>query len=330
MLALIATQPREDPTVSDIEEPTPGVGAVTVRVEFAGVNFADVMALRGDHGYANDGKFVPGLEVVGIVERLGPGVEHPRPGVRVAAYLPCGGFAEVAVVSTDMMVALPEGISSQLAACVPVTLSTAHFLLEDVARARGGDRLLVHSAAGGMGQALAALARQHKPLEMFGTVSSANKRRVALTGGYDQVFLRNRGLVAALLDATAGRGATIILSALGTKGLAGDIEMAAPAGRIILFGNASASVQTPLPTLPELNAANVSIAGFSRRALAKRDPVRVQASFQTVVKRLRGEAIDLPIIEVDGLGALPSVLSDMAGGMTSGKFVVRVGGTTTT
>lgn len=325
MQALIATEPQEDPVVGDVAEPTPGPGQVTVRVEFAGVNFADVMALRGDHGYAGTGRYVPGLEVVGIVDQLGPGVEQPQPGDRVTAYVPGGGFAEVAVVSTAMLVVLPDGVSSQSAACVPVTLSTAHLLLEDVARVRPGDRVLVHSAAGGMGLALAKLAARHLPLELLGTVSSEDKRAVALDGGYHHVFLRDRSLPAAVQDATAGRGATIILGALGTDALARDIQMAAPTGQIVRFGNPAGSPHSSLPMLADLNAANVSIAGFSRRALAKRDPTKVHASFQAIVEALAGGELDWPVTEVLGLEAMPSLLSAMSQGVSSGKFVVQVG-----
>jgi NADPH:quinone reductase len=326
MHALMAVGPEAVPGVVDVADPTPGQGQLSVRVELAGVNFADVMALRGDHGYAGDGSYVPGLEVVGTVDRLGDGVEGPHPGQRVTAYVPGGGFAEVAVVTPDMLVVLPDGIPSALAACVPVTLSTAHVLLEDVARVRRGDRLLVHSAAGGMGLALAALARWYDPVQLIGTVGGAQKRDVALDGGYDAVHVRDGELVAQVLDATAGRGVTAVFGALGTEGLAEDIAMTTPNGRIVRFGNAPGAQHDPLPPLGDLNAANVSIAGFSRRALARRDPSRVQASFRSMVAALEAGEVDLPVSEVAGLEALPAVLADMAVGNTSGKIVVRVAG----
>ena len=262
---------------------------------------------------------------MGTVELLGPGVELPRVGARVTAYVYGGGFAEVAVASTGMLAVLPDGVSSQVAACVPVTLSTALLLVEDVARVRSGDRLLVHSAAGGMGLALAALARRHDPVKLFGTVGGDDKRAAALQGGYDQVFARTADLVAEVQEVTGGSGATIIFSALGTEGLARDMQMLAPTGRIIVFGNATASPHTPLPMLTDLNSANVSIAGFSRRALASSDPSRVHDSLHTIVGLLAAGLVHLPVTEITGLEALPSVLADMAKGTTSGKSVVRVG-----
>lgn len=324
MRALMATGPGVDTRVVDVAEPTPGPGQVSVRVELAGVNFADVMALRGDHGYAGGGDYVPGLEIVGTVDRLGDGLEAPRLGERVTAYLPGGGFAEVAVVMADMLVVLPNEVPSLLAACVPVTLSTAHVLLEDVARVRRGDRLLIHSAAGGMGLALAALARRHDPGQLIGTVGSEKKKAVALDVGYEAVHVRDGGLVTAVLDATAGRGVTVVLGALGTHGLADDIAMTAPTGRIVRFGNSSGAQHAPLPPLGDLNAANVSIAGFSRRALARRDPSRVRASFRATVAALAAGEVAMPVSEVTGLEVLPAVLADMAAGNTSSKTVVRV------
>lgn len=325
MKALIATGSRTMPEVGDIQTPDPGPGEVAVRVELAGVNFADVMALRGDHGYAERKRYVPGLEVVGTVERRGPGVEGLPIGQRVTAYVPGGGFAEIALVATNMLVSLPENVDSRAAVCVPVSLSTAHLLLEDVARVRANDRLLIHSAAGGMGLAIAGLMKQHDSVQLIGTVGSKDKLATAIDGGYGQAFVRDNDLVPAVHEATAGRGVTIILGALGTERLADDIEMAAPGGRIIRFGNAPGSPQSSLPKLADLSASNVSIAGFSRRALARRDPSRVVASFEAMVKALANDTVSLTVTEVAGLRALPGLLSEMATGRTSGKFVVRIG-----
>lgn len=324
MEALISTSQRARPAVRDIPAPHPGPGEVSVRVELAGINFADVMALRGDHGYAGEADYVPGLEVVGTVQKHGPGVEHPPIGQRVTGYVPGGGFAELAIVAVDMLVALPTSVSSVAAVSVPVTLSTAHLLLEDVARVRPRDRLLIHSAAGGMGLALAALARRHEPVELFGTVGSEEKRSAALAGGYDDVFVRGEGLASAIQQATTGRGVTVIVSALGTDGLAEDIQMAAPTGQIIRYGNAPGGMHLPLPALADLNAANVSLAGFSRRALARRDPERVHAAFESTVEWLRREQVVLPVTEAHGLDSLPEVLSEMASGKTTGKLAVRL------
>lgn len=324
MRALVKTGPQTDAVAGDVPEPRPGPGEVTIRVEVAGVNFADVLALRGDHGYSSDGPHVPGLEVVGEIQELGPGVSGLRRGQRVTAYTAAGGFAEVAVAQAGLLVPLPGDVPSSAAAAVPVTLSTAHLLVEDVARVRAADRLLAHSAAGAMGLALAALASRLPSVALIGTVGSPDKVAHALAGGYDHVVVRGHDLVSEVRAATGGRGATIILGALGTDGLGDDVQMVAPTGRIVRFGNAPGSPHAALPSLAELNAANVSIAGFSRRALARQDPSRVLAAFQAMVDALACGDVSLPVSEVDGLEALPGLLDDMARGLTSGKSVVRI------
>ena len=113
MKALVMTAPAVDgstTSVADIDEPKPGPGQVAIDVVYAGVNFIDVMARRGDPGYASGWPYVPGLEVAGTIRSVGAGVHDLHPGQRVAAFTPGGGMAEVAVAAADVTVEVPPDV----------------------------------------------------------------------------------------------------------------------------------------------------------------------------------------------------------------------------
>ncbi len=160
MLALVFDGPAPDAgatRVADIPMPEPGLGEVTIDVAYAGVNFIDVMARRGDAGYVSRWPFVPGLEVAGTVRELGPGIDGLTPGTRVAAFAGHGGLADVALASALLVAPVPDRVPLSHAAAAGGALTTSALLLEHVARVRDGEVVLVHSAGGGVSQALAQL-----------------------------------------------------------------------------------------------------------------------------------------------------------------------------
>src|SRR5207248_2556803 len=162
-------------SVADIDEPQPGPGQVAIDVAYAGVNFIDVMARRGDPGYASAWPYVPGLEVAGTIRSVGAGVRDLHAGERVAAFTPGGGMAEVAA---------------------------------------------------------------------------------GLAGGWDKGFVRDAGLAEAVRQ-VAPDGVDVILDPVGTALLDLDLSIAAPGGRVVLFGNAAGGTQAPLPPAGRLIGGNV-------------------------------------------------------------------------
>ena len=160
MRTLLMTGPSQgaDRTeIRKIAEPRPGPGEVTIDVAYAGINFLDVMARRGDAGYVDAWPYAPGLEVSGAVREIGPDVTGLAVGQRVAAFTAGGGLAEVVLVRAGLVVPVPEQVPSPVAAAAPLMLTTALLLLEDAARFRPGETVLVHSASGGVGSAVAQL-----------------------------------------------------------------------------------------------------------------------------------------------------------------------------
>ncbi len=153
------------------EVPNPSTGQVLIEVHRAGINFADLMMRQGLYGGAPDFPFTPGYEISGIVRELGSGVTSLAIGDRVVSFTGFGGYAEQVVVDVERVWPLPEDVSFDAAAAMPVTYLTAHHMLVHLGNFKPGDTILVHHAAGGVGTATAQLAKALDSGAVYGTAS---------------------------------------------------------------------------------------------------------------------------------------------------------------
>lgn len=327
MRALVMTEPAPGPErteVRDLPEPRPGDGQVTIEVAHAGLNFLDVMARRGDPGYAPSWPYAAGLEVAGRIHETGPGVAGLAPGQRVAAFTRGGGFADLAVAEAPSVVALPDGVPTEIAAAAPLMLSTALLLLTDVAGVREGDVVVMHAAAGGVGGAVAQLVPVFGGGRRIGTVGRPEKVSEALAAGWD-VVLRRAETTPEKVRAAAGGGVDVVLDPLGTSMIEFDLEIAAPAARIALFGNPSGGVPSPLPPLGRLIAGNVALAGFSMSQLTANAPHRAANALRRVLGLVADGRLSPAIAVLERLEDVPATHQLMAEGRGVGKYVVAVG-----
>jgi NADPH:quinone reductase len=323
--ALVMTGPSTGPELTEVvelEPPAPGPGEVAIDVAYAGLNFVDVMARRGDAGYVSGWPYRPGFEVAGTVRALGEGVGHLFVGQQVAAMTGSGGFAEVATVSADLAVPVPTGVSLPVAAGSAVVMATAILLLTDVARFRPGDRVLVHSASGGVGTALAQVAAALGGGVLIGTVGRADKVEAARKSGYDIALVRGEDLAESIKQATGG--VDVIFDALGTSQLDTDLSVLAPHGRVVLFGNAGGDAVGALPPPGRLIGGNATIGGFSISALSRVAPQSVGAAIARGLSMVAAGAGALEVTEIDSLDDVPAYHQLLAEGRGVGKYVVRV------
>ncbi|MFD8248965.1 zinc-binding alcohol dehydrogenase family protein [Nocardia sp. NPDC059691] len=328
MRAVQLTGPAPDATTTRVvttDEPRPGPGELAIEVAYAGINFMDVMARRGDAGYASGWPYTPGLEVAGRVRALGAGVDRFAVGDRVAALTRAGGLAEVALASADVVTAVPAAVPLPVAAAAPLVLSTATLLLRDAARLRPGDSVLMHSASGGVGHAVARLAAAEGAGPRLGTVGRPDKIADGLAAGWDVVTARGEDVVAAVRAAAPG-GVDVILDPTGTANLELDLELAAPGARIVLFGNATGGTPTPLPPLARLIGGNVALIGFSISRLRDTVPHRVAAALADGLDKVGDGGLELPVTVVDSLDRVAEIHDLLAAGRGSGKYVVAIGG----
>ena len=326
MRALVMTGPSRGSALTEVRvvrEPRPGPGEVSVDVTHAGINFLDVMERRGDAGYVRAWPHVPGREVAGTVREVGAGVEDLTVGQRVAAFVPGGGLAEVAVARAALTVPVPDQVPLPVAAAAPLMLATALLLLTDAARLGPGESVLVHSASGGVGSALAQLIHVLGGGLRIGTVGRADKVQSARNSGYEVALTRGDDLAAAVGAAAGGR-VDVVLDPLGTSMLDLDLEVVAPGGRIVLFGNAGGGDTLPLPSARRLQSGNVAISGFSISGLSVTAPHRVAEALRRVLDLLSTGRLAIAVTEIASLDEAAATHDLLAEGRGAGKYVARL------
>jgi len=233
------------PEVLKVEEVSvgePGTGQARVRQTAVGVNYHDI--------YVRSGLYktlqlpgIPGLEAVGVVEAVGPGVTRVAVGDRVG-YLTrsYGSYAAERLIEADVLIKLPQSIDDRTAAATLLRGLTARMLVHDVHRVQPGMTVLVHAAAGGVGRLLVQWAH-HVGATVIGTVGSEDKARIARECGCDHVVLyRTEDFVARVQKITGGRGVDVAYDAVGKDTFMGSMACLARLGHMVNYGQASGPV----------------------------------------------------------------------------------------
>ena len=226
--------------VRDAPDPEPGPGEVRIRVEAAGVNFADLMARMGIYPDAPPKPMVVGYEVGGTIDAVGEGVDAKRIGEPVVAMTRFGGYSSAVLVKEVQAATRPAGLDAVTGASIPVTYLTAWMMLEVMGRVREGDRVLVHSAGGGVGLAALDLLKW-RGATAIGTASKG-KHAELRERGYDQLIdYRNEDFVEVLKGEP---GLDLILDPIGGDSWTKGLEALRAGGRLICFGMSSNAVGT--------------------------------------------------------------------------------------
>ncbi|HSU15298.1 medium chain dehydrogenase/reductase family protein [Longimicrobium sp.] len=221
--------------VREAPDPEPKPGEIRIRVAASGVNFADVMARLGLYPDAPPLPTVMGYEVAGTVDRVGAGVTDFREGDRVGSTTRFGGYSDVVCVPAAQAQRLPDALSFEKAAAIPVNYITAWLMLVTLGNVREGDRVLVHAAAGGVGQAALQICRW-KGAEVIGTASASKHARLREMGVAHCIDYRTQDFLAETKRVTGGRGVDIALDAVGGESFRKSYRALAPLGRLYVFG----------------------------------------------------------------------------------------------
>lgn len=211
---------------------------VRIRVEAAGVNFADLMGRIGLYPDAPKMPYAPGYEVAGTIEELGAHVEPPLVvGAPVLAVTRFWGYADRVRTPSWSVALRPPGVSATLGAAVPVAYLTAHLALTQCGNARPGERVLVRGGAGGVGLAALDLARSLPGVEMYATAGGPEKCARLEALGYRKAFDHRVGEVESQARAhLRGRGFHLILDPLGPESFEKSQKLLEPLGRLICYG----------------------------------------------------------------------------------------------
>ena len=224
----------------DLPDPIAGPEQAVVDIQAVGVNFTDIYSREGVNPPGLP--WVAGVEGAGVVRSVGAGVTNVAVGDNVAYCSFPGSYAEQAVVPAWRLIKMPDGLSTRDGAAVMLQGMTAHYLCHDTYPVQRGDRVLVHSGAGGVGLLLIQMCKMLGAY-VYSTVSTDAKAELARGAGADQVILyTQQDFAEEIAKATDGAGLHAVFDAVGKDTFDQSVASLAPRGYMVLYGQASGSV----------------------------------------------------------------------------------------
>ncbi|RKT70170.1 NADPH:quinone reductase-like Zn-dependent oxidoreductase [Saccharothrix variisporea] len=300
-----------DLALVEVPVPVAGYGEVLVRVEAAGVNFADVMQTRGTYDGGPVPPYVAGFEAAGVVVEVGESVDPGLVGTRVVG-AGSGAFAEFVVMAANGVALVPEGWRAEQGLGMVLNWATALAALKPLGRLRSGETVLVQAAAGGVGQAAVRMAK-HYGATVIGAASAA-KHDVVRALGADRVV--EYGEVGGV------RGVDLVLESVGGEGFEGSLAAARRVtGRVVVFGAAAGVASVSNWELVFKH--QVQVMGLHIGSMAREAP-EVYADVLRELDVLRREGVYVPgEPTVYDLAEGPAVLAALEAGRTVGKLALR-------
>jgi NADPH2:quinone reductase len=297
-------------------EPRPGPGEVGIDVTTAGIGLIDAFWVSGVMPQVPG--FIPGLEVSGTVRELGAGVTGLAPGQPVAAMLfSAGGFAEVVCAPAAHTVPLPEGLSPELAAVVPVNTVTAHMALTTVGRFAAGETLLVHAGTGGLGSQFVQVARALGAARVDAVVGTEEKSALARRLGCGSVWLRSE------LGQVPAGSYDLVVDPVGGSATEDAFRVLRGGGRLLCVGNASQAEGVPLSSVAHW-LENKTTAGFNVGGWLSEHPEQGTASLQWALESVARGLVRVELSRTGGMGEIAELLGALERGETTGKLALRV------
>jgi putative PIG3 family NAD(P)H quinone oxidoreductase len=294
-------------------DPVPGAGEVLVRVLSAGLNGADMLQRKGRYpappGSPPD---IPGLELAGIVEALGPGATRFAERDRVMAIVGGGGQAELAVVHERQLMPVPDLVGVTAAGGLPEVFTTAHDAIFTQGLLRPGERLLVHGGAGGVGTAAIQLARA-AGAHVTATVRDPDLREGVADLGADAVVEPEGFEAQGPFD--------VVLELVGAPNLAGDLKALATAGRIVVIG-VGAGAKAELNLLALMGKRARIMASTLRARPLEEKAATARAMEREVLPLFERGELRVPVGETFALDDVAAAYDRFAAGGKLGKIVL--------
>lgn len=294
----------------------PADGQLQVSLSLAGVNFLDVVQRRA----ALPTPFRPGVEGVGTVTAVGAGVNGFSVGDRVGWMTGGqGSFSSTALVRSDKAVPLPDDIDDGTAVAALMQGITAHYLITDTYPVASGDVVLIHAAAGGLGQLLTQIAVL-KGATVIGTTSSEAKAEIARKNGAAHVF-GYEDFADKTREVTDGRGASVVYDGVGKTTFDGDLEAVATRGTIVVVGNASGPVD-PV----DVNTLNTSGSLFLTRPTVVdhvRTPEELRSRTDEIFGWIRNGDLTVNIGERFPITEVAAAFTALESRATTGKIILE-------
>jgi len=314
---VVDTTGPEHVEVLEVPEPTPGPDDVLVEVHAVGVSFPDLLLSRGEYQLKPETPFTLGVDFAGTVVS-GPGFEA---GQRVAGVGGYGGAAELVANPAPFTFPLPDELSFDEGAALPMNYLTAQFALAERGGLRAGETVLVHGAAGGVGTATIQVAKGYGA-RTIAVVSTEEKGDVARAAGADEVVLL-AGFKDAVAALTNGRGVDVVVDVVGGEVFTDSLRSLGTQGRLLVVGFA-AGQGIPEVKVNRLLLNNIDVRGVGWGAYAMVRPGYMREQWDQLLPMIESGVVRPPIGATYDLDQMGQALVDMDRRKTLGKSVVRV------
>ena len=267
----------ENAAQKDIPVPAPKPGQARIAIAACGLNFADLLMQEGTYQERPPLPFIPGMEIAGVVDALGPNTAGPAPGTRVAVVAGYGGLAQMGCFDVSRLVTLPDAMTFTDAAAFQIAYGTSHLALDHRARLQSGETLLVFGAAGGVGLTAVELGKK-MGARVIACARGADRLAVAKAAGADILIDSDSQTLKEQLKSLGG--VDVVYDPVG--GPAFDLALRAtkPEGRLLTIGFASGQV----PQIPAnlLLVKNLTVIGLYFGGYLGFAPARLAASLSTL------------------------------------------------
>lgn len=301
--------------VADVPEPTPSDAQVLIRVRASGVSFPEVLQTRGLYQIKPELPFVPGSEVAGEVVSA-PADSAFSAGDRVAGFPIFGGYAELVAIDPSLVFPLPDALSFEQGAALPMNYLTAYFALIERGNLQPGESVLVQGAAGGVGTASIQVAKAFGAGTVIAVTSTDEKGAVAVAAGADEYVL-----VDGFKDAVKGRGGVdVVVDPVGGDRFTDSLRCLKEEGRLLVIGFTAG--QIPEVKVNRLLLNNISVVGVAWGEYAFKRPGHLQVEWAAILPHLESGALAPPISSTHSLDDAAAGLLELDERRALGKVIL--------
>ncbi|MDV3129280.1 type I polyketide synthase [Mycobacterium sp. 21AC1] len=300
----------------------PGQGQIEVAVGASSVNFADVLVAFGRYP-AFDGRLPQlGIDFAGVVTAVGPGVTEHQVGDRVGGLCADGCWSTFVTCEANLASSIPAGLTDAQAAALTIATATAYYGLNDMARITAGDKVLIHSATGGVGQAAMAVARS-AGAEIFATAGSERRRQLLHDMGVEHVYdSRSLDFADQIRRDTEGYGVDIVLNSVTGAAQRAGLELLAFGGRFVEIGKRDIYGDTKMALFPFRR--NLSFYAVDLALMSVSHPDRLRELLSRVYRLTAAGTLPMPEFTSYPLADAATAIRTMSGAQHTGKLVLDI------
>jgi len=311
---------EDDLALVEIPKPDPGPGEVIIKVMAAGVNFADSLMISGNYQIKPPLPFAPGMEIAGIIDSVGDGVENFKIGDRVLAILSHGGFQEFAVARADDVFVIPDTMDFHSAAAFAIAYGTSEIGLSAKLALKPGESVLINGAAGGVGLTAVELAK-HLGATVIAAAGGPEKLAIAKRYGADYLIdYKTEDLANRVKQITEGKGVDAVYDPVGGSAFKASMKAVRQGGRILIVGFASGDV----PQIPAniLLVKNITAMGYFWGAYRILAPKVMENSMHKLFNLYVSDGLEPMISKSFDLSEVPAALKYLKSRKGAGKIII--------